>query len=61
VFINRYEKQSTDLVFEFDKSHRIINELLEHPYTQMINEIDPEEAEAFRDELDKFIKKFRKE
>ena len=59
VFTNRYEEQKTDKVFEFDNSFRIVNELLEHPYTEMINEIDPEGAEVFRRDIKKAIERVR--
>ncbi len=59
VFTNRYEKQSTNKIFEFDSTLRIVNELLEHPYTEMINEIDPEGAEAFRKDIQTAIERIR--
>ncbi len=59
VFTNRYGKQKSDKVFEFDNSFRIINELLEHPYTEWINEANPKSAENLRKDIQKAIKRVR--
>ncbi len=59
VFTNKYAKQNSDNVFEFDNSFRIINELLEHSYTVWINEANPESAENLRKDIKKAIKRVR--
>lgn len=57
VFTNRYAKQKTDKVFEFDDSFRIVNELLKHPYTEFINEADKKAADTFRRDITAAIKR----
>ncbi len=59
IFTNRYAKQKTDKVFEFDNSFRIINELLAHPYTEWINEVNPESAEELRNTIKEAIKRVK--
>lgn len=61
VFTNKYEKQKSDKVFEFDDTLRVVNELLDHPYTALINEIDSEDAKSFKEDIETVIKRFKEE